>query len=70
MIWLVALLAISSAPASLPAPPTAARVEATATVRILSAARLTLDGSPNPGLPAARDSIVRDQGVDRPAKLK
>jgi len=69
MIWLAALVAASASPPASLSSVTGTRAEARATVRILTAARLTLDGKGGPGLPAVRDSLIDDQGTIRPAKL-
>jgi hypothetical protein len=69
MFWLAAAAAIAtSAPPT--QGPTAARVQARVTVRILEGVRLKLDSPTNAGAPRARDSIVVTQGGERqPAKL-
>ena len=58
--------------ASLPPPahPVSATAQATATIRVVSAVRLKLDGSENPGLPPVRSTALRlADGTSRPAKL-
>jgi len=50
--------------------PSGATVQATATIRVLSAVQLKLDGSSNPGAPPLRDSVIKaPDGTSRPAKL-
>ena len=65
------LIAAAALAASSPPPrPTGAVAEATATVRILRAVELKLDGSPNEGAPAIRDSSLRAaDGTGQRAKL-
>jgi hypothetical protein len=62
------LLALASTP---PEPrPAAATVQATATIRILTAVRLTLGAPMNPDAPPLRDGVVRlTDGSLLPAKL-
>ena len=68
MFWLAATALAASAP-STPAP-TAAVVQARATVRIIPGVRLKLDSATNPDAPPARDSIVVTQDRGRqPARL-
>lgn len=68
-----AAIAASAAPASAGTgtPPQSPRtvVQARATVRILSGARLRLDGSPNVEAPVARETVIRANGTSQPAKL-
>jgi hypothetical protein len=57
----------SSTPA---AHPVSATAQATATIRVVSAVRLKLDGSENPGAPASRDTVLRfSDGTLQDAKL-
>ena len=65
------LLAAAAIVATSPAPParTAAVVQATATVRILSGVRVKLGSASNAGAPAAHASIVTADGARRPAQL-
>ena len=54
------LLLAAAITASQPLPrPLSAVAQATATIRIVRAVELRLDGSPNEGAPAARDSRLR-----------
>lgn len=52
------ILAAAALAAELPPSRTMATAQATATVRVLRAAVLKLDGSPNAGAPPARDSVI------------
>jgi hypothetical protein len=53
-----------------PVPRVSATAQATATIRVIAAVRLKLDGSPNADAPPARDSLVRlNDGSTRPAQL-
>jgi hypothetical protein len=65
------LLAAASIATAMPqSRPVTAAVQATATIRVVSAVRLKLDGEPNPGAPPARDSTVKSaDGTSQPAKL-
>ena len=67
------MLLLAAAALSAPSPPAwpaGAVAEATATVRILTAVQLKLDGSPNEGLPPVRVSQVRSaDGTTQEAKL-
>lgn len=69
MLLIAAAAAVlSTAPAM--QSPAAASAPATATIRIVTAVRLKLDGSENPGIPKARDSIFRDaNGADQHARV-
>jgi hypothetical protein len=50
----------AAALATMPPPSrTSATAQATATIRVMRAVELKLDGSPNPGAPPPRDSQVR-----------
>jgi hypothetical protein len=69
MLWFVASAALA---ASVPADPgpTHARVDARATVRILSGVRLKLDSPTNADAPPAHDSVVVERDGNRqPARL-
>lgn len=67
-MFLIAAAALATA--STPASATSATARATATIRIVAAVRLKLDGSANPGAPAARDSVIRQaDGTSQPVKL-
>ena len=67
MIFLALAAAAAIPPVS---KPTAAAAQATATIRVLAAVQLKLDGSMNSGAPAPRDSTVTTRdGIALPAKL-
>jgi hypothetical protein len=64
------MLAAAALATNPPEPRPAAIAEASVTIRIVSGVRLKLDGSPNPGAPAARGSIIKARdGTSHPAKL-
>jgi len=64
------LLAATVLVVSPPSRPAAAVAQATATIRVISAVRLKLDGSPNADGPAARPTVLRfADGSHQPAKL-
>ena len=47
-----------------------ASVQTTVTIRVVTAVRLRLDGSANPGAPPARDSVIKlADGSTQPTKL-
>jgi len=49
---------------------TAATVQATATIRVLTAVRLKLDAETNPGAPPAHNAVLRSgDGTRQPARL-
>ena len=69
MLWLLAAAAVSN-----PAPPPSPRsapvvVQATATVRIISGVRLSLDSTTNEGAPTAHQSTIAANGERQPARL-
>jgi hypothetical protein len=68
MLWIAAAALAASAPeAARPAPVVA---QATASVRIVSGVRLSLDSPANRGAPPAHDSRVKtEDGKTRPARL-
>ena len=64
------LIAAASLAASPPPSAASAVAQATATIRIVRAVELKLDGSPNDGAPAVRDSQLRGaDGTIQQAKL-
>lgn len=69
MIWLAAFAISSAAAPATPAGPVGARVEARATVRILSAAWLSFDGEKRAGVPRVSDGIIHTPEGKQPAKL-
>jgi len=65
---LLALAALTATPVQ--AHPVSAVAQATATIRVISAVRLKLDGTTNPGVPQPRDGLVRSaDGSVQQAKL-
>jgi hypothetical protein len=69
MILLVVAAAVFASP-SPPSHPVSAMAQATATIRVVAAVRLKLDGSDNPGAPPARNAVLRSSdGTAQPAKL-
>jgi hypothetical protein len=68
MLWFaLAIASVASQPA--PTGPTAAVVQATATLRIISGVRLTLHSATNADAPAAHRTTVTADGSIRPAQL-
>ena len=67
MVLLLAAAAASATPQR--TQPPAAVIQATATVRIISAVRVTLDSTTNPEAPPAHDSKVSADGKVQPARL-
>jgi hypothetical protein len=66
MFLLAAAIAIASTPSAAPS----ATVQATATIRVMTAVRLKLDAAVNPGAPNARDAVLRlSDGSTQSAKL-
>src|SRR5436305_1330528 len=66
MFLLAAVIAIASTPSAAPS----ATVQATATIRVMTAVRLKLDAAVNPGAPSARDAVLRlSDGTTQSAKL-
>jgi hypothetical protein len=64
------LLAAAALVASPPPPRLAAVAQAAATIRVVSAVRLKLDGSPNADAPAPRPTVLRfTDGTNRLVKL-
>jgi hypothetical protein len=69
MLLLAAAIAAGPTPQARPRNPVAAVVEARATVRIVSGARVHFGGEFAGDVPVARDSIIRSAGQAAPAKL-
>ena len=69
MLLLAAAIAAGSAPQAPPRNPVAAYVEARATVRIVSGARIHFGEKIGRDGPLARDSVIRSAGEVAPAKL-
>lgn len=71
--WAMLLLAAAAIAASIPqgAPQVVARasVQARATVRIISGAEIRFAQQSTPDVPAARETLIRNNGVAQPAKL-
>jgi hypothetical protein len=68
MLVLFLAAAVASPPPEVQ--PASATAQATATIRILSAVQLKLDGTDSPGLPPVRSTSVQTtDGTQRPAKL-
>jgi hypothetical protein len=68
MVALIAFAAIASTPQEAPVP-VAPAMQATATVRIVSAVRLKFDGTLSPDVPTATITIVHTEGNPEPARL-
>ena len=67
---LMVILAAAALATFPPAPRASAVAQATATIRVISAVRIKLDGSTNADAPPARDCVVKiGDGPARPAKL-
>jgi hypothetical protein len=67
---LLAAAALSIAPPPAEPRPAAAVVQSTVTIRVISGVTLKLNGEPNPGMPAARDSTIKaPDGAAVSAKL-
>ena len=67
---LMVILAAAALVTLSPTPRAPAVAQATATIRVVEAVRVKLDGSTKPGAPPARDSVVKvGDGSTRPAKL-
>jgi hypothetical protein len=67
MFTLAAAVLATAAPHSAA---TSAVAQATATIRVVTAVRLKLDASDNPGAPTARNAVLRlKDGTAQPAKL-
>jgi len=67
-MFLVAAAALVTA--STPSSPTSATVQATATIRILTAVSVKLDASVNPGAPPVRDAVLKlSDGTTQSARL-
>jgi hypothetical protein len=70
MLWLAAAaMAAATPPTTAPSSPVRAVVQAQATVRIISGARIRLDGQPNPDAPLPSDSVVHTEGAAQSARL-
>jgi hypothetical protein len=70
MMFLLAAAALTTQPAPPQSRPVSAVVQATATIRVINAVELKLDGRANPDAPPARDSVIKAaDGSSQPAKL-
>jgi hypothetical protein len=70
MVLLVTAAAAALASSSPAAHPVSATVQATATIRIVAAVRISFDGQTNPGAPAVRNAVLRSSdGTIAAAKL-
>jgi hypothetical protein len=69
MVFLAAVAAVI-APSPPSGQPVSATAQATATIRVISAVRIRLNGERNPGLPQPRIAILRlNDGSTESAKL-
>ena len=67
-MFLIAAIALATAPMSPAAP--SATAQATATIRVVTGIRLKFDAAENPGAPASHDAVLRlSDGTTQPAKL-
>ena len=69
MLWLAAASDDRSDSAHGTASPVRAVVQAQATVRIMSGARIRLDGRPSADAPPPNDGVVHTEGAAQPARL-
>jgi hypothetical protein len=70
MVLLVTAAATALASSTPAAHPISATVQATATIRVVTAVRIRFDGQTNPGAPAVRDAVLRSiDGTTAAAKL-
>ena len=69
MLWLAAAAMIAATPQNAASQPVRAVVQAQATVRIISAARIRLDGHTSAGAPAPSYGVVHTEGTPQPARL-
>jgi hypothetical protein len=67
LLFALAAAAVSPSPQS--SPPAPVVVQARATVRIISGARIKLGATQNSDAPAAHDTVVNTNGTTQPAKL-
>lgn len=67
---ILAATAVALATPQPPRPTVSATAQATATIRVITAVRLTLDGTDNPGAPRVRNAVLRSgDGSTQAAKL-
>jgi hypothetical protein len=69
MLWLAAAAMTAATPQPAAASPVRAVVQAQATVRIISAARIRLDGQPSTNAPPPNDGVVHTEGLAQTARL-
>lgn len=69
MLWLAAALMTAATPRNTAWQPTRAVVQAQATVRIISGARIRLDGDASRDAPPASDGVIHPEGAAQPARL-
>jgi hypothetical protein len=69
MLWLASAAMIAATSQSPPSAAVRIAVQAQATVRIISAARIRFDGGPNADAPPPTDSVVHTEGSPLPARL-
>ena len=69
MLWLAAAAMTAATPQSAASQPVRAVVQAQATVRIISAARIRLDGQGSADAPAPTDAAVHAEGTPQTARL-
>ena len=69
MFWLAAAILTTGIPHSASSTPTGAIIQARATVRIISGARIHLDGQASADTPPASDGVVHTEGAPQPARL-
>ena len=69
MLWLAAAAMIAATQQNAASQPVRAVVQAQATVRIISAARIRPDGDTGAGAPAPSYGVVHTEGTPQPARL-
>ena len=69
MLWVAAAAMAAATPQPAASSPVRAVVQARATVRIVSAALIRLDGRPSSDAPPPSDGVVHTEGFAQPARL-
>lgn len=69
MLWLAAAAMAATTPQSGPSQPVRAVVQAQATVRIISAVRIRLDGQPSADVPPPTEAVIHTEGSLQTAQL-
>jgi hypothetical protein len=70
MVLLLTAAATALASSSPAAHPVSATAQATATIRVVTAVRISFDGQTNPGAPVVRNAVLRSSnGTTTAAKL-